>query len=60
MLAYLINGNEMDRIINRVLLKVSVVDCHSLEVLGIHLGGIPLRVSSKSRCQSIRYLYSRS
>lgn len=54
MLVYLIDGNEVNGIVNRVFLKVSVMDSNDLQVLGIHLGGIPLWISSEFCCQYIR------
>lgn len=46
----------MNRIVNRILLEVSVMDGNNFQVLGIDLGGIPLWVSSKFYCQCIRSL----
>ena len=42
MFVYFIDGNEVDIVVNRILLEVSVMDGHNLQVLGIHFGGIPL------------------
>jgi len=55
-LAHLIDGNEVDGIVNGVLLKLSVMDGHSLKIPLVELDSVSLRtlndLSDKAKSSS--------